>query len=209
MNAPVQSSEDFTSFIRNGQRRFVKKNTVIYRQGELGTGFYYVEKGLVKIFTCSTTGEEINLDFRGKGHIFGELALVQEPYISTAVAAEDAVLYYFSNGRFREMVRQNDVPLHLVLNSLLAKLNIQVETKLLTSAEQLIAHALLKLASTSGQNQISIKQTDLANFTGLTRITVNKTFQKWKKANIISMENKMITIKDINQLRSYLSPLHP
>ena len=205
MQAPIRSPEDLSAFLKNGQRQFVRKNTVIYRQGELGSGFYYVEKGLIKIYTCSPAGDELNLDFRGKGHIFGELALIGEPYISTAVAAEDSVLYFFSKERFKEMVKQHDVPLTLILNSLLAKLNILVETRLLTSAEQLIAHALLKLAETAGHNRITVKQTDLANFTGLTRITVNKTFQKWKKENIISVENKTIVIRDVNRLKSCLS----
>jgi CRP-like cAMP-binding protein len=186
-----------------GERKFVPKNTVIYNQGDIIKGFYCVEKGLVKIKTCTILGDEKNINFIGPGQMFGELSLIQEPSISTSVTVEDAVIYFFTVKRFKELVHQPDEPLMFIFTSILKKMCVLVEQTFLSTAEQQIAYALLQLSESSKNEKIYVKQKDLAEFSGLTRITVNKVLKTWKESGIIDTQNKLIHLKNKEMLISF------
>ncbi|WP_176220752.1 Crp/Fnr family transcriptional regulator [Cohnella massiliensis] len=191
-----------TDLMSRGTRQFRKKNSVIYHQGGVGDGVYWVEKGLVKIKTCSVQGDVKNINIIGPGECFGELALIQAPSIATAIALEDSVLYFLTVEKVRSLFSDFDSSM-TILHSLLTKMRGLVETAFHTSAEQQIAHALLQLSEHSQERKIAMKQKDLAEHTGLTRMTINTVLKKWKTADIIDIQNKIITIKNAEALDLY------
>jgi CRP/FNR family cyclic AMP-dependent transcriptional regulator len=135
--------------------------------------------------------------------MFGELSLIQVPSISTAISAEDSVIYFFTLQRFKELQQQSDKPLLLIFSSMLKKMSVLVEQSFHSTAEQQIAHALLHLCESSGNEKIYIKQKDLAEFSGLTRVTVNKVLKIWKEKGIIETQNKLIHIKNKEILATF------
>ncbi|WP_240417234.1 Crp/Fnr family transcriptional regulator [Paenibacillus periandrae] len=203
MSEPSSTTNPWDAFIQFGERKFVAKHTVIYNQGDIAKGFYCVGKGLIKIKTCTILGDEKNINFIGPGQMFGELSLIQEPSISTAISAEDSVIYFFTLQRFKELQQQSDQPLMLIFSSMLKKMSVMVEQTFHSTAEQQIAHALLQLYESSGSEMIYIKQKDLAEFSGLTRVTVNKVLKVWKESGIIETENKLIHIKNKELLTGF------
>jgi len=185
-----------------GTRQFRKKNTVIYHQGEVGDGVYWVERGLIKIKTCSAQGDVRNINIIGPGECFGELALIGAPSIATAIAIEDSVVYFLTVDKVRALFSDFDASM-TILHSLLTKMRGLVETAFHTSAEQQIAYALLQISEHTQDKKITMKQKDLAEHTGLTRMTINTVLKKWKSSDIIDIENKMITIKNAAALDEY------
>ncbi len=81
---------------------FIKKNLVIFRQGEVGNGFYYVKKGLIKIVSMKSDQKERILDIVGSGFFIGEQAIDDLPYYSTSISHINSVLYYFSKEDIEE-----------------------------------------------------------------------------------------------------------
>jgi CRP-like cAMP-binding protein len=203
MSEQISITDPWDGFKQFGERKFVAKQTVIYNQGDITKGFYCVDKGLIKIKTCTNIGEEKNINFIGPGQMFGELSLIQEPSISTAISAEDSVIYYFTLQRFKELQQQSDKPLMLIFSSMLKKMSVLVEQSFHSTAEQQIAHALLQLCESSGNEKIYMKQKDLAEFSGLTRVTINKVLKSWKEKGIIETENKLIHIKNKEILATF------
>lgn len=203
MNDTTSRNRPWDAFMQFGERKSVPKNTVIYNQGEVAQGIYCVEKGLIKAKSCTILGDEKSINFIGPGQMFGELSLIQEPSISTAVTVEDSVIYFYSVERLKQLLHQSDEPLMLIFNSILKKICWLVEQTSLSSAEQQIAHALLHLSESSKNEKIYVKQKDLAELSGLTRITVNKVLKTWKENGIIESQNKWIHLKNKEILTSF------
>lgn len=197
------TAQQWNTYLAHGIRQFIKKNTAIYHQGDVGEGIFWVEKGLVKIKTYSIQGDVKNINIIGPGEIFGELALIQAPSIATAITMEDTVVYYFTVDKVKTLFSDFNMPIMMVLNSLLVKMRELVESNFHSSAEQQIAHALLKLSAHSQERKIEMKQKDLSEHTGLTRMTLNTVLKKWKKLEIIDIQNKIITIKNESALDAY------
>lgn len=203
----IQSSVNkWDPYLKYGKRIFLRRKSIIYYQGKKGSGFYYVEKGLIKIVTSTVDGEDKILDVSGSGQVFGEQAIDEQPYFTTAVALEDSVVYYISSEKFKELIQQFPDLLNLFVNSVIQKVNLLSEeliSKMFTS-EQHIAYRLLKLCYVSGKNKFMFTQQELANYTGLTRITVYKTLRKWKEEDLVDVVNRTILIKKPQDLLQIL-----
>lgn len=193
-------------YFKYGERIFTKGNTTIYTQGLIGDGFYFLQKGLVKIVTTNSNGMERILHIEGAGQVFGEQAFDKKPYFSSAVTVMDSVLYYFSCKRFNELIVSDHELLNLVLNAAIQKVQILADDIMLKSipAEKQIAIMLLKIMHTSNDDRIYLTQQELSKYTGLTRITVYKTLKKWKEEGLIEVKNRMIIIKQPDKLKQPL-----
>ncbi|MGE5701433.1 MAG: Crp/Fnr family transcriptional regulator [Clostridia bacterium] len=192
------------NYLKYGERQFKKRKTIIYSQGEIGNGFYYLHSGMVKIVTVKPDGSRKILDIHGQGKLFGEQAIDEQAYFSTAIAVENTVVYYFSKEAFRDMVQACPDFLTFFVDSIVQKMRILGEDILLKAftAEQYIAYSLSKLRRTYRSDRISMTQQDIANCTGLTRITVYKILKKWKESDLIDIQNRMIVIKEQEKLSS-------
>jgi CRP-like cAMP-binding protein len=192
-------------YFRYGERMFLKRNAIIYDQGKTGSGFYYLHKGLIKIVTSTVKGGERILDIEGPGQVFGEQAMDKRPYFSTAIAAKDSVVYYFSCERFNELIAAYPMLLNLFMDSAIQKIRILAEEIMLKAitSEQQIAFTLLKMSHACKNYEVYLTQQELANYTGLTRITVYKVLKKWKEDELIDVVNRMFIIKQPDILKQH------
>lgn len=207
MYTGIKHSKDnrWDPYFKYGERIFLKRNAIIYHQGTAGNGFYYLHEGLIKIVTSTTKGGERILDIEGPGQVFGEQALDEKPYFSTAIAVKDSVLYSFSCERFNELIISDPELLSLFMSSTIHKIRILAEEIMLKTitSEQQIAFTLLKMSHACKNYEIYLTQQELANYTGLTRITVYKVLKKWKEDELIDVVNRMFIIKQPETLKQY------
>ncbi|WP_232698479.1 Crp/Fnr family transcriptional regulator [Brevibacillus daliensis] len=201
-NIHQEQNVSWQTYLAYGERQYIKQKSVIYSQGQIGTGFYYLDTGLVKIVATTPEGNQKILDIHGEGKLFGEQAMDQLAYFSSAIAIKNTVLYYFSLETFREIIQLYPEFLPLFVDSVVQKMRILSEDILLKTftAEQYIAFSIEKLRMVYQSNEISITQQDIANCTGLTRITVYKILKKWKENSLIDIQNRKIIIKDKEEL---------
>lgn len=85
----------------------------IFKENDLGDGFYWVRSGKVKISRQvqpegkKTTQEQL-LTFLTAGQIFGEMALVDKaPRSADATAENDTVLFYLSEAAYEGLQSQH------------------------------------------------------------------------------------------------------
>jgi CRP-like cAMP-binding protein len=192
------------TFLKYGTRQFCKGKTVIYNQGDMGEGFYYLHKGLVKIVTSTVKGKERLLNIVVPGQILGVQAMDRQTHFTTALAVKDSVLYHFSCEQFKELMNVQPDLLPLFVQTVNQKMRIllyAINLKALT-AEGQISSLLLNSCEENKNYEVPLTQQDLANCTGLTRITVYKVLKQWKEDGLIDIENRKFIINRPDLLRT-------
>jgi len=72
------------------KKKAYKKGDVIFRQGDVGSSFFRIEKGAVEVFAAGPDGEEKKLTELGAGDFIGEMAVVETyPRSATVIVSED------------------------------------------------------------------------------------------------------------------------
>ena len=80
------------------------KETVLFKQGDMGDKFYLIRQGVVEIIKDDTL-----IRTQKKGDFFGEMALLTgEPRSATVVAKEDLTLYSLTKDKFRNVMEKSD-----------------------------------------------------------------------------------------------------
>lgn len=92
----------------------VRKNEVIYRQGDRGQYLYLVGEGLVSISQLDRVGQPETLDFIKSGNFFGGRAMLEKkPYSAMAIAAEASLLGTVKEKAFEKMLTIAPARLHM------------------------------------------------------------------------------------------------
>lgn len=55
---------------------YVTEGTILFREGEKGTEFYFLKQGLVEIYKTLENGEELRMAIVEPGNIFGEMSMI-------------------------------------------------------------------------------------------------------------------------------------
>jgi CRP/FNR family cyclic AMP-dependent transcriptional regulator len=188
-------------FLKYGQKIEVQRNKVIYSQGEVGRGFYYLSKGEVKITLLSDKGDERILNIVPTGMLFGEHGVQQEPYLTGAITMTPCDIYFFSDEVLSQICKEHPHASTVYTNSLIYKFRILAEIIFLLDSpvEQQLAYYLIKLVEENGK--ASMNQTSFAKYIGTSRITVNKIIQKWKQNGYISLNKRQIVIIDMAKMK--------
>ncbi|MEH7309391.1 Crp/Fnr family transcriptional regulator, partial [Neobacillus drentensis] len=190
------SLNSWESFLRYGERQFLKKKAILYKQGEIGNGFYYINNGLIKILKPTSERGDRILDIKGSGFLIGEQAIDQLPYFSSAIAIEDSVVYYFSFEVYKKLIKEYPDFVLLFAKSVIQKektLLDEINLKAVTS-EQKVAFSLLQLMDSCQTNEINLTQQELADYVGLTRVTVHGIIKKWKCDQLIDINKRRFII---------------
>lgn len=193
-------------FISYGKKRQVKKNAILYRQGEIGSGFYYLDQGEVKIKLLSDKGDERIIDYISPGELLGEQGIKGEAYFTTASVTKTSTLFYFSNEAFQQICKDHPTAANIIMNSIIRKVRLLAKTVSLqnSSMEHQMAHFLYKLYKKHRKTDLTIDQTSLAHYIGTSRVTVYKILQQWKTREIITITNRKIHLIDVEKLQSIL-----
>ena len=201
-----QQKHFMESYIKHAERKFFRKKTILYKQGDYGQGFYFVQDGLVKITTTDYKGNTRILDITPSGTLIGEQILNGMPYFSTATIIKDSVLYYFSTELYKELIHDHPEIKNFIANSIIDKVKLllsDINVKSI-SIESQVAYCLLKLVDIYKSDEINLTQQELSDYTGLTRITIYKTLKKWEEDDIVQIKNRKIFILNQNILNDYI-----
>lgn len=88
----IKSFEKLVGFFAE---RNIKKQQVIYKNGQLANGFYYLKSGLVGLYQVSELGNESLLRIYSSGAFFGYRSLfTEQAYPATARAMLDTELFH-------------------------------------------------------------------------------------------------------------------
>ncbi len=109
------------------QRRQLKKNEVLFKQGDVGDCAYLVETGRILIYAVRD-GDEFPLSILGEGEVFGEMALIDNEQRSASARALDAcTLVVVNKQQLLDRIQAADTVVRLLMRVLLKRLRKQTE----------------------------------------------------------------------------------
>jgi CRP/FNR family transcriptional regulator/CRP/FNR family cyclic AMP-dependent transcriptional regulator len=195
-------------------RRF-SAGQVIFHLGDPGGLLYLISRGKVKISHTTSDGQEVVLAILGPGDFFGEMALIDDaPRSATAITLEPSETWTLHREEFIQYLTDNsDFALH-VLRTLarhIRRLNTQLADIFFLDLPGRLARTLLNLADQYGRRgsdgtviDLALTQTDLAEMTGATRVSINKALGRFRRAGWIRVTGRQVTVLDRAALEGLL-----
>lgn len=204
--------DDWRNLIDYGTITVFKKNSVIFYMGDVNNYAYILKDGRVGLNTYSEDGDEITIAIIESGAMFGELSLLDnEPNICTAIAIRDTEVYRISKPDLISVL-STDPQLHMaIMNNLCQKIRLLHSHLLNISSKSATSRVALKFLQmceeygirTNNIYKLRIKFThqELANITGLNRVSVSNIIRKFTNKGIITKNNNYFIIEDLEKLK--------
>ena len=178
---------------------------IIFHLGDPAGLLYIITNGKIKISHASSDGQEAVLAILGNGDFFGELALLDDsPRSATAEAIEPTETLTLHRDDFLSFLDNNPLFARHVLHILAIRirhLNNQISDIFFLDLPARLARTLLLLAEQHGKPvdegtviELSLTQTDLAEMTGATRVSINKALGRFRRANWVNVDGRKLTV---------------
>ncbi len=208
VNLTPDEVEDLTS--RLVVRRF-NAGQIIFHHGDPGGLLYIITSGKVKIAHSTPDGQEALLAILGTGDFFGELALLDDaPRSATAEALAPTETMTLHRDEFRRVIQDNpDFAMHVLqtMAQHIRRLNSQLSDIFFLDLPGRLARTMLRLAEQHGKDtdegiliDLSLTQTDLAEMTGATRVSINKTLGRFRRSGWVTVHGRKFTITNRDAL---------
>jgi len=183
------------------------KGQVIFLEGSEAKGFYVLLSGQVKIYKSSPDGKEHILHVLGPGEPFAEVPMFQgSRFPANAMAIQPSSAVYVEKAVLLRLM-ERDPGLALAMLAALSQRMRQMATmigqiSLREVPARLASYLLLQAESKDAPTFVlDMSKGHLAGFLGATREALSRALARLAEQGIIEMDNRSITIKDLDQLR--------
>lgn len=176
-----------------------KKNEIILHEEHTNAFMYMILDGEAKVVQTTDAGKEIIFSVHRTGDFFGELSLLDGKTAPAAVhATRDSMTAIISKKDFSDLLFSQHKVLESLLQIFCARLRESIKTIQMlnfNNAAQRMKMLFLMLAESHGEKsdagtvlKIKLIHQDIADMTGLTRETVTRVLDKWKKGGEIKIQ---------------------
>lgn len=190
-----------------GRLMTLKSGEVLLYQGDLIYSFYVVLSGGIRLVHYMEDGQVVCLKVYGSGDVFGLLAISGSyPHPTQVEVIQDCELIAIDGQDTRELLLHHPQMALTIIDLLTAHVHEghdRVRHMAAKRVDKRLARSILKLCDkfgkiTNGSTliNISLTQRDLAEFTGTTVETINRTLTQWEKQGWLSCAHKRIVIQD-------------
>jgi CRP/FNR family transcriptional regulator len=201
------SDEELHQIREHVTLREFRKNQVILHEEDTSEFMYIIIHGKVKISRVGKDGKETILSMHGSGEFFGELSLIDgKTAPANVLAVENSLVAIISKSHFYTLLYTQQKVLENLLKILCSRLRESwnmIQMLNFNDAAQRIKMLFLMLAENHGEKtskgitlHIKLIHKDIADMTGLTRETVTRVLDKWKRS-------REITITDQKEIHLY------
>ncbi len=212
LNEFMNKAASFDALIKlTGDRKCktYKKKELIFSEGNLPGGVYFINKGKVKTFKVNEDGKEYITGLYKEGDFVGYIALLEDDnFTDSASALEESELCMIQRQDFLRLLYSNrevaNKFIKLLSNNLLEK-----EERLLSlaynSVRKRVAEALLMLRSrykdqSENDFSIHISREDLSNIVGTATESLIRTLSDFKDEGLIELRAGQVKIVDPRKL---------
>lgn len=178
----------------------LKKDQMLFQDGDQATDYLQVESGSVKMFIVSDDGQEFIQGIFNAGESFGEPALIGSfPYPGSVVAIEPSKIWKLPADYFFQMLKEN-FELHLKMDQVLCQ-RLRYKSMVLSEISShepehrilsLLRHYKAKNHSDSGKIFIPYTRQQLADMSGLRVETVIRAVKKMEREKKLTIEGRKI-----------------
>jgi CRP-like cAMP-binding protein len=191
---PTFSSTDFLSESGNKTISVLRKDTVVFSQGDPADAIWFIREGKIKLTVISNAGKEAVIAVLGAKDFFGEGCLAGQPFrMATATALLNCSIMRLGKVAVIEALDKDPAFAKLLLSYALSR-TIRIEAdlvdQLFNSSEKRLARMLLLLANfgnEGGPQKIipKISQETLAEMIGTTRSRVSFFMNRFRRLGFI------------------------
>lgn len=184
---------------------------MVYLPTDHSDSMLLLAKGRMRIFHLTPDGKQAILGFVEPGEVFGELSCFQqssrEEYSETTCKSLVVLMPYQTIQQL--MARSPEVSMKMtrLFGLRLKKIQRRLKSLLFRTSREKIGHLLLELAEQYGKavpNGLLITQKlshqDMASIIGATRETVTITLGELQDEGVVSIERRLITLKNAEHL---------
>ena len=191
--------------------RPLQKGEHIYREHDKFSSVYAVRSGSIKTYRVTNDGQEQITGFFFPGEIMGMDGIGMGQYANSAKTLETAAICEIPFERLEQL--STEIPNMQRHFFQLMSQEITADQQLITllsknNADERIAALLISISARMVRRKLSgtqfrlpMSRTDIGNFLGLTIETVSRVFSRFKKQDLIEVDGKEITLKNIDALR--------
>ena len=172
----------------------VKKNKILFSQGDASDAVFYIVEGKVKLIVVSSRGKEAVVAVLGPAHFFGEACLAAQPVrTATATSTMAARIIRIEKAAMARALHQEKAFSERFMSDLLSRntgMEEDLVDQLFDPIEKRLARALLLLARFGKENRAEairpkINQETLAEMIGISRSKVTFFMTRFKKRGFI------------------------
>jgi CRP/FNR family cyclic AMP-dependent transcriptional regulator len=203
--------DDVRALLSIARRRRFDRGEIVFHQDDPADSLHLIVKGRFAMRLRTSLGEDVLVDVRGPGDVFGELALVSSesrPRTATALALEPAethCVYHVDFTRLRRQYPSVDRILLMLLADQLRRTDQRLLEAHYVEVDKRVLRRLLDLTRTYGDGTgtrvtIPLTQEEIAALAGATRPPVNKVLRDWQARGALELRRGRITILDVDKL---------
>lgn len=201
----AKGEEHFNSLSENREIRKYRKKDTIYEYGQFPNWLFFIVAGQVKCYQTNAIGKELITHIYGPGDFFGFLPLLTNSrYDDHAMAVKDTTIRMIPPDDFKMLLFNNrDVAAKFI--KMLAHHADHSEKQLIdlaySSVRKKVANALITLYSKNENKAFKVMREDLASLAGTAKETTIRTISDFKSEGLLTLEDGMIQILDIEGLK--------
>jgi CRP/FNR family transcriptional regulator, anaerobic regulatory protein len=196
------------------RKRPIKRGDYLYRSGSALQSLYAVRSGFLKSCVLHDDGREQVAGFHMMGELLGMDAIGTGKHVCDAVALEDSDVCEIPFNDLEQLSR--DIPalqqhFHRIMSREIAR---DYGVMLLLGsmrAEERLAAFLLNLSQrfaargySSTRFNLRMTREEIGSYLGLKLETISRAFSRFQDEGLISVQNKSIELKNVNELRALM-----
>ena len=186
-----------------------KKGEIISKQGSFVTHIMYLKNGYAKVYKETDINNNLILDIIPHGKLIGLTSLFNNDNIArfSVAALDNTVVCSIDRNTIEKLIHQNSQFAKTVIESLNAEsLHFYDKMASLTQKQMngRVADALIYLSEKvflSEKFRMILSRKDLAEFTGMSTMSVVRTLKELKTENVIEDKKGFIEIKNLDSLK--------
>ena len=206
--------ESWALLIQNRKTEQIKKEGVLYNQGDPPEYVFLVAKGRIRITSYQASGRERQVYIAEKGCIAGtKSSILQRPHTSSAIAIVDSSIYRIRVHDFFQAMESSFPLCQSIMQMICQKQDVlcnQLLGNSFSQALQQISRVIINLVDQYGEPadsgiKISIRFThqDIAYITGISRVTVSNTFSRLAGEGLLDKQDGHLIVCNIDKLLEY------
>ena len=203
------NTEELTRANENKVQIQFKKGEIISKQGSFVTHVMYLKNGFAKVYKETSQEHNLILDIIPAGKLIGLTSLFNQDTIArfSVAALDHATVCSIDRKTIEALIHQNSQFAESIVRSLNQE-SLQFYDKMASITQKQmngrVADAILYLSENIFNSQkfkMILSRKDLAEFTGMSMMSVVRTLKEFKSAHIIEDKDGHIEIKDIKTLK--------
>ncbi len=201
------------------QRRRIKKGDALFRVGDAFTSIFAVRTGTFKTRVTTQDGRDQVTGFQITGEILGLDGIGADRHMCDAIALENSevcVIPYDSLDHVSQQFHSLQTHFHRIMSREIIRDHSMMLLLGSMRAEERLAAFLLSLLQRQQIRGFSGKETNLrmtreeiGSYLGLKLETVSRTLSKLAEDGLISVEQKHVTITNLDALKAIVSHTQP